>query len=147
MSRKAPNTPASELRFLGRPSTFPATPARETLDTFKNRHAQRDYSIRFECEDFTSLCPVTGQPDFARIVIDYVPHELCLETKALKYYLSAYRNTPSFNEEIVNRILDDLAAVCQPRKMLVHGEFAQRGGISVTVDAELAPAKRPRKKP
>jgi len=81
------------------------------------------------------MCPVTGQPDFARITIDYVPDRLCIESKSLKFYLASFRNTRSFNEEIVNRILDDLVKACSPRRVIVHGEFAARGGISVTVDA------------
>ena len=124
------------LKLLGRSDTrFPSAPATKTLETFPNRSAGRNYWIRFESPEFTSMCPVTGQPDFARITIDYVPDALCIESKSLKFYLASYRNTRSFNEEIVNRILDDLVAACSPRKALVHGEFAARGGISVTVDA------------
>ena len=81
------------------------------------------------------MCPVTGQPDFARITIDYVPDKTCIESKSLKFYLASYRNTRSFNEEIVNRILEDLVAACRPRQATVHGDFAARGGISVSVDA------------
>jgi len=81
------------------------------------------------------MCPVTGQPDFAAIKIRYIPGALCIETKSLKYYLASFRHTRSFNEEIVNRILEDLVSVCEPRRMEVHGEFSPRGGISVTVDA------------
>lgn len=81
------------------------------------------------------MCPVTGQPDFAEITIEYVPDKLCIETKSLKFYLASFRQTRSFNEEIVNRILDDIVKACAPRRALVHGEFAARGGISVTVDA------------
>jgi 7-cyano-7-deazaguanine reductase len=81
------------------------------------------------------MCPVTGQPDFAKITIDYVPDKLCIESKSLKFYLSSYRNTRSFNEEIVNRILEDLITACRPRQAIVYGEFAARGGISVSVDA------------
>ncbi len=93
--------------------------------------------VRFECSDFTSLCPITGQPDFAKIRIEYIPGKRCIETKSLKFYLSAFRNTRSFNEEVINRILDDLVAACAPRKLTVHGEFAARGGITVTVDASF----------
>jgi 7-cyano-7-deazaguanine reductase len=81
------------------------------------------------------MCPVTGQPDFARITIEYVPNTLCIESKSLKFYLASYRNTRSFNEEIINRILEDLVTACHPREAAVHGEFAARGGISVSVDA------------
>jgi 7-cyano-7-deazaguanine reductase len=83
------------------------------------------------------MCPVTGQPDFAAIRIDYVPDKLCIETKSLKFYLASFRNTRSFNEEIVNRILDDIIKACSPRRAIVHGKFAARGGISVTVDASF----------
>jgi 7-cyano-7-deazaguanine reductase len=85
--------------------------------------------------EFTSLCPVTGQPDFGRIEIRYVPDKLCVESKSLKFYLTGYRNTRSFNEEVLNRILDDLVSACRPRRMRVRGEFAARGGISLTVEA------------
>ncbi|MEA3187460.1 MAG: 7-cyano-7-deazaguanine reductase [Chthoniobacter sp.] len=126
----------ANLRLLGKPAAeYPAAPTSATLDTFQNAHAQRDYWIRFDCPEFTSMCPVTGQPDFAEITIEYVPDALCIETKSLKFYLASYRQTRSFNEEIVNRILSDLLKACSPRKALVHGAFAARGGISVTVDA------------
>lgn len=124
------------LNLLGRSDVpFPTEPSSTILETFANRSPQRDYTIRFEAPDFTSLCPVTGQPDFARIGISYVADELCIESKSLKFYLSAFRNTRSFNEEVVNRILDDLVAACRPRRMTVCGEFAPRGGISLTVEA------------
>ncbi|HEV7869249.1 MAG TPA: preQ(1) synthase [Chthoniobacteraceae bacterium] len=133
------------LKLLGKNAPgFPETPAAATLDVFNNLYAQRDYWIRFESEDFTSLCPVTGQPDFAHIAIDYIPGKLCIETKSLKFYLSSFRNTRSFNEEVVNRILEDLVAACQPRQLIVSGKFAARGGISVSVEARYpASAQRP----
>ncbi len=124
------------FQFLGRSDVpFPSEPSASTLETFANRYPQRHYTIRFQAPDFTSLCPVTGQPDFAKIEISYIAGDLCLESKSLKFYLSAFRNTRSFNEEIVNRMLDDLIAACQPRQMTVRGEFAPRGGISLTVEA------------
>lgn len=124
------------LKLLGNAAAdLPAQPSAPILETFANRHAQRDYWVRFESSDFTSLCPVTGQPDFARITIDYVPDRTCIETKSLKFYLTAYRDTRSFNEEVVNRILEDLVLACGPRRMIVHGQFAARGGIGVTVEA------------
>lgn len=124
------------LKLLGNATApLPAEPSPAILETFANRYALRDYWIRFASTDFTSLCPVTGQPDFARITIDYVPDAICIETKSLKFYLTSYRNTPSFNEEVVNRILEDLVAACGPRRMIVHGQFAARGGISVAVEA------------
>jgi 7-cyano-7-deazaguanine reductase len=126
----------THLKLLGKAvDHYPAAPNAGTLETFENRYPGRDYWILFDCPEFTSMCPVTGQPDFAAITIDYVPDKLCIETKSLKFYLASYRNTRSFNEEIVNRILDDLIKACKPRKAIVHGKFAARGGINVTVDA------------
>lgn len=125
------------LTLLGASAHFPEKPLASVLETFDNRFPKRDYWVRFECADFTSLCPITSQPDFAKIRIDYIPDQRCIETKSLKFYLAAFRNTRSFNEEIVNRILDDLVAACAPRKLLVHGEFAPRGGVTVTVDASF----------
>ena len=124
------------LKLLGTSGApFPDEPSSEILETFQNKYPHRDYVIRFECADFTSLCPITGQPDFAKLKIEYVADEHCIETKSLKFYLASYRNSRAFNEEVANRILDDLVAVCSPRRMTVHGEFASRGGISVTVEA------------
>jgi 7-cyano-7-deazaguanine reductase len=124
------------LKLLGKSvESFPETPTPETLETFENRYPHRDYIIRFECADFTSLCPITGQPDFAKLQIEYVADRLCIETKSLKFYLASYRNSRSFNEEVANRILDDLITACAPRRMTVHGEFASRGGIRVIVEA------------
>lgn len=126
------------FKLLGRSdATFPTSPAPQILETFRNKFRKRNYEIHFDCPEFTSVCPVTGQPDFASLQIRYVPDELCLETKSLKFYLSSFRNTRSFNEEIINRILEDLVSSCRPRRMEVHGEFSPRGGIRVTVDASF----------
>jgi len=134
--KKPQNRQFENLKLLGRSDThFPSAPVSATLETFQNKFSNRDYWIRFESPEFTSMCPVTGQPDFARITIDYVPDLLCIESKSLKFYLASFRSTRSFNEEIVNRILEDLVKACSPRRAVVHGEFAARGGISVTVDA------------
>jgi 7-cyano-7-deazaguanine reductase len=133
-ARKTPKY--KRLTLLGKAvGSYPEAPAAATLETFDNKYPARDYWIQFDAPEFTSNCPVTGQPDFAAIRIDYVPDKLCIETKSLKFYLASYRNTRSFNEEIVNRILDDLVAACSPRRAIVHGKFASRGGISVGVDA------------
>jgi len=134
------------LTLLGQAAgEFPQQPSAEILETFANAYARRDYWIRFTSADFTSLCPVTGQPDFAELAIEYVPDKLCIETKSLKFYLASYRNTRSFNEEVVNRILEDLVAACRPRLLIVKGEFSARGGISVGVEARYpSPAKRGR---
>jgi 7-cyano-7-deazaguanine reductase len=135
---KPKKTSRRGLTLLGNAKAdFPSKPSIEILETFENRFPQRDYWVRFDCSDFTSLCPITGQPDFAKVRIEYIPDDRCIETKSLKFYLSAFRNTRSFNEEVVNRILEDLAACCQPRVLNVHGEFAARGGITVSVDASF----------
>ncbi len=105
------------------------------LDVFPNPKPERDYLITFECPEFTCLCPKTGQPDFATIRIRYVAGDLCVELKSLKLYLWSYRNVGAFHEAVVNRILDDLAAVCRPRFMEVSGDFYVRGGIHTTVTA------------
>ena len=125
------------FRLLGRSETRPpSTPSAEVLETFSNP-ARRLYWIRFESSDFTSLCPITGQADFAEITIDYQPGTRCLETKSLKFYLASYRNERAFNEEVANRILDDLVQACRPRKMRVRAEFASRGGICLTINASF----------
>jgi 7-cyano-7-deazaguanine reductase len=135
---KPKKTSRGSLTLLGNAKAeFPSKPSVEILETFENRFPQRDYWVRFDCSDFTSLCPITGQPDFAKVRIEYIPGDRCIETKSLKFYLSAFRNTRSFNEEVVNRILEDLATCCQPRVLNVHGEFAARGGITVSVDASF----------
>lgn len=137
MPKKQPRKKET-FKLLGQSdSKFPNVPTADTIETFRNKFSQRNYWIRFESDEFTSMCPVTGQPDFARIRIEYIPGELCIETKSLKFYLASFRHTRSFNEEIVNRILEDLITACSPRKAIVHGEFAARGGISVTVDASF----------
>lgn len=127
----------TSLTILGHNvKNVPKKPNLAKLETFKNQYSGRNYEISIDCPDFTSLCPVTGQPDFAQIVIVYVPDKLCVETKSLKLYLNAFRNEPSFNEEIVNRVLDDLVAAVSPRSMTVVGEFAPRGGISLKITAQ-----------
>jgi 7-cyano-7-deazaguanine reductase len=131
------NRKYAELTLLGNSqATFPKSPQQATLEAFPNPNPQRDYSVRIDCPDFTSLCPVTGQPDFAEIIVDYVPDDRCLETKSLKLYLASYRMVHSFNEGVINRILDDLVAACHPRRMRIEGRFAARGGLALTVTAE-----------
>ena len=125
------------LRLLGRSETrIPATPTAAILESFENP-GKRPYWIRFESADFTSLCPITGQADFAQITIEYQPGKRCLETKSLKFYLASYRNERAFNEDVTNRILDDLARACKPRSMIVKAEFASRGGIALTITASF----------
>ena len=109
---------------------------RSILDTFPNPNPNRDYSIQFVFPEFTSVCPVTGQPDFATITIEYVPDRLCVEMKSLKLYFFSFRDKGIFYEAVTNQILDDLVAVLKPRKMTVIGEFAIRGGTAGTVRVE-----------
>lgn len=114
------------------------THPRSILESFDNPGPQRDYQIEFVFPEFTSVCPMTGQPDFATITIRYVPDRLCIEMKSLKLYFFAFRNKGIFYEAVVNMILDDLVAALKPRKMTVIGQFAPRGGTAGTVTAEYA---------
>jgi len=120
---------------------LPNSPAEAQLDAFPNRFKERNYEVSFHCVDFTSRCPVTQQSDFAEIFIRYIPGENCIETKSLKFYLQSFREQKMFNEEIVNRILSDLIKACEPKWMQVKGEFASRGGISLTTVAEFPEVK------
>ena len=108
----------------------------KTLETFPNPNPERDYEIRFDCPEFTCLCPKTGQPDFATIRIEYVPDVLCVELKSWKLYLWSYRDEGAFHEAVTNRILDDLVAAIKPRRLRVEGAFSVRGGITTTVVVE-----------
>jgi 7-cyano-7-deazaguanine reductase len=115
------------------------------LDTFPNPRPGRDYQIQFIFPEFTSMCPVTGQPDFATITVTYVPDKRCVEMKSLKLYYLAFRNKGIFYEAVVNQILDDLVAALKPRRMTVIGDFAVRGGTKGIVTAtHIAAKKRPR---
>ncbi len=127
----------SRLTLLGRTEAkLPTSPNEARLETFPNPAPQRNYRIHFETDDFTSVCPITGQPDFARIDIDYVPGRLCVESKSLKFYLASYRNERAFNEAVTNRILGDFVKACSPREAIVTAQFSARGGIALTVHAE-----------
>jgi 7-cyano-7-deazaguanine reductase len=118
------------------------------LETFSNPEPGRDYLVEHTCHEFTSVCPKTGQPDFATLRIRYVPDRLCVELKSLKLYLQAYRNQGIFFEAVVNRILDDLVAAIRPRRLTVEGDFRVRGGISSVVSASHEARRRPtRRKP
>jgi 7-cyano-7-deazaguanine reductase len=112
-----------------------STKPSKNLDTFDNPNPERDYEIRFECPEFTCLCPMTGQPDFATIFITYVPDRTCVELKSLKLYLWSYRDEGAFHEAVTNRILDDLVAATSPRTMTVRSRFLVRGGITTEVVA------------
>ena len=108
----------------------------KNLETFPNPQAQRDYTIRIEVPEFTCLCPKTGQPDFATLQIEYVPHQLCVELKALKLYIWTFRDRGAFHEAVTNEILDDLVTATSPRFMRIRAAFNVRGGIYTTVIAE-----------
>ncbi len=108
------------------------------IDTWKNQYPDRSYEIRIDIPEFTCICPKTGLPDFAAIVIRYIPDRLCVELKSLKYYTVFYRDVGIFNEHVVNKMLDDLVKACKPRWMEIVGEFNARGGIKTTVRAEYS---------
>lgn len=125
---------------------------RSILEVFENPRPQRDYQIQFVFPEFTSVCPVTGQPDFATITVRYVPGQYCIEMKSLKLYFFAYRNKGIFYEAVVNTICDDLIETLHPRKMTVIGDFAVRGGTAGTVTVEYeaksnSNGRRPGKRP
>jgi 7-cyano-7-deazaguanine reductase len=105
------------------------------LETFENQYPQRDYVIEIVCPEFTSVCPKTGQPDFGTLTFNYVPGDKCVELKSLKLYLQQFRNQGIFYENVTNRILDDLVAVLNPRRMTLTAAFNARGGITTTVTA------------
>ena len=137
--------PTQHLSQLGRKSTLSealiAEP-RKILESFANPKPQRDFEVKFVFPEFTSMCPVTGQPDFATITITYVPDRLCVEMKSLKLYFHSFRNKGIFYEAVTNQILDDLVAVLKPRQMTVVGDFAVRGGTAGTVTASYEAPKR-----
>jgi 7-cyano-7-deazaguanine reductase len=107
----------------------------ERLETFDNKYPNRDYTITIVNDEYTSVCPMTGLPDFGTITVNYVPDKKCLELKALKYYFLEYRNEGIFYEAVINKILDDLVEVCHPKSMEVIGEFTVRGGLRSMVKA------------
>jgi len=106
-----------------------------TLETFPNPRPERDYEIHIDCPEFTSVCPKTGLPDFGVLTLRYMPRKRCLELKSLKEYLTCYRNLGIFQENIVNRVLEDVVSVADPEWALVRGVFRPRGGIGTTVEA------------
>ena len=106
---------------------------RNVLETFDNQYPGRDYTIEIVCPEFTSVCPKTGQPDFGRLTIQYVPEAKCVELKSLKLYLQQFRNEGIFYENATNRILDDLVGVLEPRRLTLSAAFSARGGITTTV--------------
>jgi 7-cyano-7-deazaguanine reductase len=121
---------------------MPSKPSKN-LESFKNPAPDRDYEIAFDCPEFTCLCPLTGQPDFAHFKIRYVPDEKCIELKSLKLYLWSYRDEGAFHEAVTNRVLDDLVKTCAPRKLQVEADWWVRGGIATKVTVTY---ERPQKK-
>lgn len=121
----------NQLTQLGSPTEYGRDYAPEVLETFDNKHPDNDYWVTFDCPEFTSLCPITGQPDFATIRIDYIPDVKMVESKSLKLYLFSFRNHGAFHEDCVNIIMKDLIAVMNPKYIEVTGIFTPRGGISI----------------
>ena len=115
--------------------TVNLAPSYEQLETFPNPRPGRDYTIEIVCPEFTSVCPMTGQPDFGKLTITYTPDRKCVELKSLKLYLQRFRNEGIFYEQVTNRILDDLVAALAPRRLKLVASFTPRGGISTSVTA------------
>ena len=120
-----------ELKALGKTVTATADYDPSMLDAFGNRHPERDYWVTFTCPEFTTLCPKTGQPDFATLTIRYIPAKRLVESKSLKLYLFGFRNHGDFHEAVVNVIYDDFARLLKPKYLEVYGKFAARGGVSI----------------
>ena len=120
-----------ELKTLGGDTQYRDDYAPEVLEWFENKHQQNDYWVRFNCPEFTTLCPITGQPDFAEIRISYIPAVKMVESKSLKLYLFSFRNHGDFHEDCVNIIMKDLVKLLEPKYLEVTGLFTPRGGISI----------------
>ena len=131
--------------FVCKAPRMPSKPSKN-LETFKNPAPVRDYEILFDCPEFTCLCPLTGQPDFAHFKIRYVPDQLCVELKSLKMYFWSFRDEGAFHEAVTNRVLDDLVKACAPRHLQVEADWWVRGGIAtkvtVTFDKKAAKKKK-----
>ena len=127
--------PHIKVGARARPAAPPSSPSRQ-LDVFPNPAPERDYVIRFEVPEFTCLCPLTGQPDFAHFTIEYIADQACVETKSLKQYFWSYRNEGAFHEKVTNAILSDLVAALKPRFVRIHADWFVRGGIRTFVTAE-----------
>ena len=125
------NRENDNLKALGRKSQIPSDYAPEVLEAFENANPDHDYWVQFNCPEFTAMCPITGQPDFAEIKIMYIPDRRMVESKSLKLYLFSFRNHGDFHEDCVNTILRDLIKLMEPRYIEVLGLFAPRGGISI----------------
>lgn len=125
------NRETDNLQALGKNTRYNDNYAPEVLETFVNKHPNNDYWVRFNCPEFTTLCPITGQPDFAEIRIAYIPNENMVESKSLKLYLFSFRNHGDFHEDCVNIIMKDLIRLMNPKYIEVKGIFTPRGGISI----------------
>ena len=125
------NRKSEGLQALGNNTKYSMDYAPEVLETFANKHPENDYWVQFNCPEFTSLCPITGQPDFAEIKIMYLPDEKMVESKSLKLYLFSFRNHGDFHEDCINIIMKDLVRLMQPKYIEVIGLFTPRGGISI----------------
>ncbi|MBQ6732284.1 MAG: NADPH-dependent 7-cyano-7-deazaguanine reductase QueF [Paludibacteraceae bacterium] len=117
--------------ILGNKTDYPTQYAPEVLEAFDNKHPDVDYFVKFNCPEFTSLCPITSQPDFATIYISYIPDKKLVESKSLKLYLFSYRSKGEFHENCVNTIMKDLIALMDPKYIEVWGKFMPRGGLSI----------------
>ena len=125
------NRERDDLKALGSKTSYATDYAPEVLESFENKHQENDYWVKFNCPEFTTLCPITGQPDFAEIIISYLPGERMVESKSLKLYLFSFRNHGDFHEDCVNIIMKDLIALMSPKYIEVTGLFTPRGGISI----------------
>ena len=125
------NKDEERITLLGRETEYRTDYAPELLESFQNRHPESDYWVKFNCPEFTTLCPITGQPDFATIYISYVPDQKLVESKSLKLYLVSFRNHGDFHEDVINVIRKDLTALMDPKYIEVWGKFLPRGGISI----------------
>lgn len=140
MSRTEEEMP--DVTLLGNNKTkYPTEYSPDVLETFINKHPENDYLVTFTCPEFTSLCPKTGQPDFARIIINYIPRERMVESKSLKLYLFSFRNHGDFHEDCVNIIMKDLIRLMDPKYIEVIGRFTPRGGISIIPFANYGDAE------
>lgn len=121
----------NELKSLGKQTAYNFDYSPEFLEAIPNKNTARNYFVKLNCEEFTCVCPVTGQPDFAALKIRYIPDEKLVESKSLKLYLTSFRGVGIFHEEVVNRIADDLIKLLNPRYLEVEGNFSVRGGIAI----------------
>ncbi len=136
MSKKKTEQRFADLTLLKKSeNNYPNRPEEAQLEVFENLYADRNYEIIFDCPEYTSLCPVTNQPDFGHITLTYIPDQRCVESKSLKLFLFAHRNHNTFHEEAVNSILNAVVEACAPRWAEVNGKFMPRGGIAINVTA------------